>query len=90
MAGIYNIFKDENNAYEAFTILTLNAAGAMKSIHDRMPLILNREEEKLWLDHKSAITFVESILKNPRAIDFAIKPLDLKSEYNLFDYLNGN
>lgn len=90
MAGIYNIFKDENNAYEAFTILTLNAAGAMRSIHDRMPLILNREEEKLWLDHKSAVTFVESILKNPRAIDFAIKPLDLKSEYNLFDYLNDN
>lgn len=90
MAGIYNIFKDENNAYEAFTILTLNATGAMESIHDRMPLILDREEEKLWLDHKSAITFVESILKNPRAIDFAIKPLDLKSEYNLFDYLNDN
>ena len=90
IAGIYNIFKDENTIYEASTILTLNASGAMKSIHDRMPLILDREEEELWLDHKSAITFVESILKNPRAIDFAIKPLDLKSEYDLFDYLNGN
>ncbi len=90
MAGIYNIFKDENNAYEAFTILTLNATGTMKSVHDRMPLILNIEEEELWLAEKSETNLIESLLNNPRAIDLVIKPSDLKSEYNLFDYLNGN
>ena len=90
MAGIYNIFNDEKNTYGAFTILTLNATGAIRSIHYRMPLILNKEEEELWLNHKSSITFIESILKNPRAIDFAIKPLDLKSDYDLFDYINGD
>ena len=91
MAGIYNIFKDsENNPYEAFTILTLSASGAMKDIHDRMPLILSIEEEELWLTKESDTILIKSLLNNPRAIELWIKPLDTKYDYNLFDYLNDN
>lgn len=91
LAGIYNIFNDnENNPYEAFTILTSSASGAMKDIHDRMPLILSIEEEELWLAKESDTILIKSLLNNPRAIELWIKPLDTKYDYNLFDYLNDN
>jgi putative SOS response-associated peptidase YedK len=51
MAAIYNSFKnDDGQSYDAFTILTTAANGKMEKIHDRMPVILQKERETLWLD----------------------------------------
>ncbi len=52
MAGLVSIFKDkEGNPFEAYTIVTTSANDQMKSIHDRMPVILDKEKEGLWLDN---------------------------------------
>lgn len=54
MAGLYNEFYDsEGNSYEAFTILTINANEQMKHIHERMPVILSKENEDIWLNENN-------------------------------------
>lgn len=45
MAGMYNRYQDE----ERFVILTTAANESMKPIHDRMPLLLERDEISKWL-----------------------------------------
>ena len=45
MAGLYNCYQDEDR----FVILTTAANESMKPVHDRMPLLLERDEIKEWL-----------------------------------------
>ena len=45
MAGIYNYYQDEDR----FVILTTSANASMKPVHDRMPLLLERDEIRKWL-----------------------------------------
>ena len=45
MAGIYNRFGDGDH----FIVLTTAAAGEMLPVHDRMPLILERDEITDWI-----------------------------------------
>lgn len=52
MAGIYDSFTDKDGStFEAFTILTTSATEDLKRIHHRMPVILNKSDEDLWLDN---------------------------------------
>lgn len=50
-AGIYSIWKNENNE-DIYTcsIVTTTPNKEMESIHDRMPVILSKEDEEIWLD----------------------------------------
>ena len=45
MAGLYNLYQDEDR----FVILTTAANESMKPVHDRMPLLLERDEIEKWL-----------------------------------------
>ena len=45
MAGLYNRYRDEDR----FVILTTVANESMKPVHDRMPLLLDRDEIGKWL-----------------------------------------
>lgn len=45
MAGLYNRYQDEDR----FVILTTAANESMKPVHDRMPLLLERDEIGKWL-----------------------------------------
>ena len=45
MAGLYNRYHDEDR----FVILTTAANESMKPVHDRMPLLLERDEISKWL-----------------------------------------
>ncbi|RKD28976.1 SOS response-associated peptidase [Thermohalobacter berrensis] len=50
MAGIWSIFQDkEGRVFKAFTILTTSANKEMGNIHNRMPVIIPREKEELWI-----------------------------------------
>ncbi len=49
LAGIYH----RDPAGDRFTILTREAEGCMKEVHDRMPLILRREDMERWLFSES-------------------------------------
>jgi putative SOS response-associated peptidase YedK len=50
-AGLWDRWRTpEGRFLESFTIITTRANGLVLPIHDRMPVILRREQEALWLD----------------------------------------
>lgn len=50
-AGLWSQWKseDKKEVYESFTILTTTPNEQVATLHNRMPVILTKEEEKLWL-----------------------------------------
>jgi putative SOS response-associated peptidase YedK len=51
MAGIYDVWRDPGGReVRSFAIITTEAAGALRAIHDRMPVILDSGAEEPWLD----------------------------------------
>ena len=63
MAGIYGRFGEE----ERFTILTTAANESMKPIHDRMPIILDRDELMEWTTNRE--WSVNHLNKKPCQLD---------------------
>ena len=65
LAGIYDEYFDkEGRPYKAFTILTINPNPMVSQVHDRMPVILPREQEEIWLDTAlKDISLVKSLIK---------------------------
>ncbi|MCF8330908.1 MAG: SOS response-associated peptidase [Bacteroidales bacterium] len=61
-AGLWESWKDaEDKEIRSFTILTTNSNETMQGIHHRMPVILPREKEQLWLDVSNEVP--EEVLK---------------------------
>lgn len=56
-AGLWEVWKDrevpDDKPVRTFTILTTTPNELIASIHDRMPVILNEEAQRLWMDHSS-------------------------------------
>ncbi|MBO0960229.1 SOS response-associated peptidase [Neobacillus sp. MM2021_6] len=51
MAGIWECWKSQDGkALYTCSVITTGPNELMKSIHDRMPVIVKREDEKMWLD----------------------------------------
>jgi putative SOS response-associated peptidase YedK len=59
MAGVWSTWNpaqkgeesDPAKTIHSFTILTQNAVSNIADIHDRMPVLLLPEQERLWIDH---------------------------------------
>lgn len=64
-AGIYNQFSEENR----FVILTTKANESMQKVHERMPLILEKNQIQDWICDDQAIEFI-----------LQQKPIELKSK----------
>lgn len=63
MAGFYDRYKDEDR----FVILTTKANDSMWPVHDRMPLVLDKNEIREWLSEDSRVeTFLQ---KTPPLLD---------------------
>jgi putative SOS response-associated peptidase YedK len=68
LAGLYDEWVENNTGeiYNTFTIVTTEANKLLSEIHNsakRMPLILGKEEEKLWLDTSTDSADVKEIMK---------------------------
>lgn len=50
-AGLWEIWERPDVVIESFTIITTEANSVMSPIHERMPVILNKEEYNLWLNN---------------------------------------
>jgi len=68
-AGLWDVWRKPNgNSLETFTIITTEPNDLMRPIHNRMPVILRREDEEQWLDVSGArFNKARSILKPYRA-----------------------
>ncbi len=66
LAGLYDIWKEsDGNDLKTFTIITTQPNYVLKSIHNRMPVILHQELEDQWLNTK---------MQNPDSIKRLLKP----------------
>lgn len=64
MAGILKTYQDENGKiFSAFSIITTEANEQMHAIHDRMPVILEPEDEAFYLDQKADPKQVWNLLR---------------------------
>jgi putative SOS response-associated peptidase YedK len=61
-AGIYSHWKGEGRNLISFSIITTEANDLISKIHERMPIILERENEKKWLDTSASEDQVISML----------------------------
>ena len=58
MAGVVNTYKDEKR----YVILTTDANDSMKATHNRMPVILQKEEIEKWLwDYQFAVSILNRV-----------------------------
>lgn len=54
-AGLWEEYEDDNGEnVHTFTIITTAANTTLSKIHDRMPVIMTQENEKIWLDDKAS------------------------------------
>ena len=63
-AGLWDSWTDENTGeiIDSFTIITTSANSKVAPIHDRMPVILEQEEEKIWLNMQTDPVEIDSVL----------------------------
>lgn len=63
-AGLYEIWMDkEGNKLSTCTILTTEPNELMSVIHDRMPVILQPGDERIWLDRNSQSSQLQQLLR---------------------------
>lgn len=70
MAGLYTPFEKNGEKQNKFVILTTAANNSMESVHDRMPVILPKENMRRWLtDTHYAL---ELLKQKPPMLDKAV------------------
>jgi putative SOS response-associated peptidase YedK len=50
LAGLWDAWEGQGRRLETFTVLTTEASPVVAQIHDRMPVILERDQFSAWLD----------------------------------------
>lgn len=58
VAGLWERWEGEGEAVESFTILTTRANEAVAEVHDRMPVIVRREDYGAWLEGEGDVAGV--------------------------------
>jgi putative SOS response-associated peptidase YedK len=78
-AGLWETWRDKQNPddiYQSCTIITRDAAGPMRELHHRMPVILDPEGYAPWLDPASNDPeAVSAILQSKALIDLVFHPV---------------
>ena len=63
MAGLWDRWRTpDGEELLSFTILTTSANGLVSAVHDRMPVILPRDAEEVWLDSAAAPEALKALL----------------------------
>ena len=93
-AGLYDIWYDaDKQPFYSYTIITTEPNGTMADVHDRMPVILDPDEEKHWLDENEAPEQLQLLL-DPY-VDNVMEKYEVSSEVgnvrnNFLNLLNKN
>ena len=69
MAGVWEEFEDtDGNEIQTFTLITQSANELVETVQERMPVILTKQAEKIWLDNTSdEASLVGVLTKYPAA-----------------------
>ncbi|PRY88509.1 SOS response-associated peptidase [Mongoliibacter ruber] len=80
-AGIWEEYENESGKIKhTFLILTTEPNSLVSDIHDRMPVILDKENEKKWLDKYASESDLLNMLKT--------YPVDLMHSYTVSQQVN--
>lgn len=63
-AGIWDSWGEGEKQFYSFSIITTTANKLVAGIHDRMPVILDPEDESKWLQDDTPMNFVLSMLRS--------------------------
>ncbi len=78
-AGLWEEYEDEDqNPVHTFTIVTTTANSAMSKIHERMPVILEPNSERIWLSPSTSVEEYLSLLKpydESKMENYSISPM---------------
>jgi putative SOS response-associated peptidase YedK len=77
LAGLWSNWRDKDGrALETFTILTTEPTEAVKSIHNRMPLIIDPAHYSKWLDPQlQDVTELQSLIRSAHPVDLHAYPV---------------
>lgn len=64
-AGLYDEWGTGTDQLESFTIITTEPTVDLASIYDRMPVILDKNEEEVWLNPDNDPEVLKDILRTP-------------------------
>lgn len=82
MAGLWESWKSPlGNTIFSCTIITTKANSFMSTIHERMPLIVKPEDEKLWLNPRNSPNSLFTRIIQPYADDL-IEAYEVSSDVN--------
>jgi putative SOS response-associated peptidase YedK len=76
LAGLWEIWGEDENRLTTFTIITTASAGHLEEIHDRMPFLLPPTAWEQWLD--PSVEDVQTLLEHPdlaRADALELRPI---------------
>jgi putative SOS response-associated peptidase YedK len=75
MAGLWDTWKNaDGSTISSFTIITTTPNKLMENIHTRMPVILERKDEKTWLTNDDT-EFLQSLLKPYPEVEMTAFPV---------------
>lgn len=74
-AGLYDIWKNNGQDLLTYAIITTEAHGPMRDIHERMPLILNGHQEHLWMEAGDEDYMIRDIIRTPPRVSLAFTPV---------------
>lgn len=61
-AGIWSLWGEDENLKKTYSLITTEPNPMLAKYHDRMPVILSRDEEDQWLDPESSVTDLQKLL----------------------------
>jgi putative SOS response-associated peptidase YedK len=84
LAGVYDTWvdKDTGEVKDTFSIITTPANELMEKIHNvkkRMPLILNQNDEKTWLEPYLSHNEIRALIKTYSANDLVAIPISMEA-----------
>jgi len=73
-AGLWSVWhRGEDDEIRSCTIITTAANSAVSPIHDRMPSILEPENEAVWLEHGTPLPVLHDILHGLSAAETSVR-----------------
>jgi putative SOS response-associated peptidase YedK len=77
-AGLWSIWRDGGEeTLRSCTILTTAANATVAPLHDRMPVMLSREQEDPWLDSATPPSALSSLLLGLPASELRVRPVGM-------------
>ena len=74
-AGLWEYWEHDTETIYSCTIITTAANELMQSIHDRMPVILDKQNYGQWLDKQSSLETTQQLLATDNYQGMTLKPV---------------